>query len=167
MLKKILLAIATLIMTMGIAFAEVDVNKADQAALDGVKGIGPALSKVIIAERKKNGEFKDWADFQKRVKGVADKRSDALSKAGLTVNGQSKQGAAPSASSSASADAKKDAKDKGGKDKEEAKGKDKDKGASTGKEASASASHEDKKSKSKEEKPSSSASASASAPAKK
>ena len=52
MLKKLLLAIATLIATMGIAFAQVDVNKADQAALDGIKGIGPSMSKRILDERK-------------------------------------------------------------------------------------------------------------------
>lgn len=97
MLKKFLLAIAALIMTMGIAFAQVDVNKADQAALDGVKGIGPATSKTIIEERKKNGPFKDWADFQKRVKGIGDKSSDKLSAAGLTVNGKAKDSPSVSA----------------------------------------------------------------------
>ena len=93
MLKKLLLAILAFAMTMGIAFAQVDANKADQAALDGVKGIGPTLSKTIIDERKKNGSFKDWADFEKRVKGIGDKNSDKLSQAGLTVNGQPKPNA--------------------------------------------------------------------------
>jgi competence protein ComEA len=88
MLKKLLLAIATLIATMGFAFAQVDVNKADQAALDGIKGIGPKTSKTIIDERKKGGEFKDWADFESRVKGVGEKSAAKLSDAGLTVNGQ-------------------------------------------------------------------------------
>ncbi|MFD2273472.1 hypothetical protein ACFS07_26965 [Undibacterium arcticum] len=41
MFKKLLLAVATLVATMGFAFAQVDVNKADQTALDGIKGIGP------------------------------------------------------------------------------------------------------------------------------
>ena len=89
MFKKILLAVATLIATMGFAFAQVDVNKADQAALDGVKGIGPKTSKAILDERKKGGPFKDWADFQERVKGIGDKSAPKLSAAGLTVNGQS------------------------------------------------------------------------------
>ena len=93
MIKKLLLAVATLVASMGFAFAQVDVNKADAAALDSVKGVGPALSKTIIDERTKAGPFKDWADFQKRVKGVADKRATQLSKAGLQVNGQSKEGA--------------------------------------------------------------------------
>ena len=99
MFKKFLLAAITFIVTMGIAFADVDVNKADQAALDGVKGIGPTISKAIIAERTKNGDFKDWADLQKRVKGIGDKNSTKLSAAGLVVNGQAKAGAAPAAAS--------------------------------------------------------------------
>lgn len=94
MLKKLLLAVATLIATMGFAFAQVDVNKADQAALDSVKGIGPAKSKLIVDERTKGGEFKDWADFEKRVKGIGAKNSVKLSEAGLQVNGQAKAGAA-------------------------------------------------------------------------
>src|SRR6202008_2219500 len=65
MLKKLLLAVATLIATMSFAFAQVDVNKADAAALDGIKGIGPAKSKAIIDERPKGGDFKDWADLEK------------------------------------------------------------------------------------------------------
>ena len=93
MIKKLMLAVATLVASMGFAFAQVDVNKADAAALDSVKGVGPAMSKAIIDERTKAGPFKDWADFQKRVKGVADKRAAQLSKAGLQVNGQAKDGA--------------------------------------------------------------------------
>jgi competence protein ComEA len=93
MIKKLLLAFATLVASMSFAFAQVDVNKADAAALDSVKGIGPSMSKKIIDERTKNGDFKDWADFQKRVKGVGDKNGTKLSKAGLQVNGKSKEGA--------------------------------------------------------------------------
>jgi competence protein ComEA len=93
MIKKMLLAVATLIATMSFAFAQVDVNKADAAALDSVKGIGPAKSKAILDERTKGGEFKDWADFEKRVKGIGDKNAVKLSAAGLQVNGKSKDGA--------------------------------------------------------------------------
>ena len=91
MFKKLLLGLVTLIATMGFAFAQVDVNKADQAALDGIKGIGPAVSKTILDERKKGGDFKDWPDFEKRVKGIGAKNSAKLSAAGLTVNGKNKQ----------------------------------------------------------------------------
>lgn len=109
MIKKLMLAVATLVASMGFAFAQVDVNKADAAALDSVKGVGPAMSKAIIDERTKAGPFKDWADFQKRVKGVADKRATQLSKAGLQVDGKSKEGA-PMAAASTEKPAEKAAK---------------------------------------------------------
>ncbi|MFC5480599.1 ComEA family DNA-binding protein [Massilia suwonensis] len=93
MIKKLMLAIAALAASTSFAFAQVDVNKADAAALDGVKGVGPSMSKAILEERSK-GEFKDWADFQKRVKGVGDKKAAKLSEAGLQVNGKGKEGVA-------------------------------------------------------------------------
>jgi competence protein ComEA len=93
MMKTLLLALATLFAAMNFAFAQVDVNKGDAAALDAIKGIGPAKSKQIIDERTKGGDFKDWADFQKRVKGIGDKSAAKLSQAGLQVNGKSKEGA--------------------------------------------------------------------------
>ena len=92
MIKKLMLAVATLVASTGFAFAQVDINKADAAALDSVKGVGPSMSKAILDERSK-GEFKDWADFQKRVKGVGDKKAAKLSEAGLQVNGKGKEGA--------------------------------------------------------------------------
>ena len=75
---------------MGFALADVDVNTGDQAALDSIKGLGPSSSKAIIAERSKRGMFKDWPDFQARVKGIGEKSGIKLSEAGLTVNGHSK-----------------------------------------------------------------------------
>ncbi|MEO8408798.1 MAG: DNA uptake protein, partial [Oxalobacteraceae bacterium] len=39
------------------------------------------------------GDFKDWPDFEKRVKGIGAKNSTKLSAAGLTVNGKNKQNA--------------------------------------------------------------------------
>lgn len=87
MIKKLVLAVAALLASTGIAFAQVDVNKADAAALDGIKGVGPSMSKMILDERAK-GEFKDWADFQGRIKGVKGKKAMKLSEAGLVVNGK-------------------------------------------------------------------------------
>ncbi|MDQ1833407.1 ComEA family DNA-binding protein [Massilia scottii] len=93
MIRKLMLAVAALVAAMNMAFAQVDVNKADAAALDGVKGVGPTTSKAILDERAKGGEFKDWADFAKRVKGVGDKRAVKLSQAGLQVAGKPFDGA--------------------------------------------------------------------------
>ena len=93
MLKKLLLLIGGCVVSIGFAFAQVDVNKADQAGLDGIKGIGPKMSQRVLDERKKGGDFKDWNDLQRRVKGIKEKSATRLSNAGLTVNGQSKNGA--------------------------------------------------------------------------
>ena len=60
MIKKLMLAVATLVASIGFAFAQVDVNKADAAALDGVKGVGPSMSKAILDERAKSAS-RDWA----------------------------------------------------------------------------------------------------------
>ena len=57
MLKKLLAALAMFYAAM--SFAAVDVNTANAADLDSVKGIGPAMSTRILDERKK-GPFKDW-----------------------------------------------------------------------------------------------------------
>lgn len=89
MFRKIVMAVITTL-AMGVAYASVDVNQADQAALDNIKGIGPTTSKAILEERKKGGNFKDWNDLQTRVKGIGEKSSEKYSNSGLTVNGASK-----------------------------------------------------------------------------
>lgn len=92
MYKKLLLVAATLLTAMNLAWGQVDVNKADAAALDSIRGLGPAKTKAILEERKK-GDFKDWADLETRVKGIGEKSAVRLSEAGLQVNGKSKDGA--------------------------------------------------------------------------
>jgi competence protein ComEA len=105
MFKKILAFFAA--MSLVAAFAAVDVNKATEAELDGIKGIGPVTSKLITSERKK-GEFKNWDDFVTRVKGVGDKNAAKFSAEGLTVGGAAYTGAgAAEAKAKATADAKK------------------------------------------------------------
>jgi competence protein ComEA len=67
------------------AQAAVDANKASQAELETVKGIGPGLSSKILDARKA-GAFKDWNDLVKRVGGVGPGNAACFSQAGLTVN---------------------------------------------------------------------------------
>lgn len=107
MLKKILAILVMLYAT--VSFAAVDVNKATAAELDGLKGIGPAISGKILDERKK-GSFKDWQDFIDRVKGVGEKNAVTFSAEGMTVNGATFKGvgAAPATKKEAKADAKAD-----------------------------------------------------------
>jgi competence protein ComEA len=90
--KKLLVALVAAAAGIGLAFADVDVNKADQAALAGVKGVGPAMSKHILEARGKGGNFKDWNDLQERVAGIGPKSAARLSAAGLTVGGKSRAG---------------------------------------------------------------------------
>ncbi len=68
------------------AQAAVDINKASQAELEGIKGVGPAMSGRILEERRK-GDFKDWSDLIVRVKGIGDGNAQRFSAAGLTVGG--------------------------------------------------------------------------------
>ena len=69
MFKKFLAALLAFVAAA--AIAAVDVNKADAAALDGIKGIGPGIAGKILDERKK-GSFKDWDDLITRVQGIGD-----------------------------------------------------------------------------------------------
>lgn len=68
------------------AFAAVDVNRADRAELETVKGVGPGLSAKILKAREA-GEFKDWSDMVTRVPGIGTASAGKLSQAGLTVGG--------------------------------------------------------------------------------
>jgi len=91
MIKKILsiVVLAAGLLLGAPAYAAVDINKADKAALESLKGVGPSLADRILSERKK-GEFKSWADVESRVKGIKDKTAGKLSDAGLTVNGMTR-----------------------------------------------------------------------------
>jgi competence protein ComEA len=81
--KLIAIVLATFALS---AFAAVDVNKASQAELETVKGIGPGLSGKIL-EARKTGAFKDWGDMVERVSGVGPGNAARFSQAGLTVGG--------------------------------------------------------------------------------
>ena len=111
MLKKILAAMV--MMYAAVSFAAVDVNKATAAELDGIKGIGPAISAKILDEKKKGGNFKDWDDLVKRVGGIGETNAAKLSADGLTVGGASFKGvaAAPTTKKNDKPAAAKDAKD--------------------------------------------------------
>ena len=97
MLKKFasVITIFVSLMLAPWAMAAVEINTADQAQLDSVAGIGPSTSRAILEERKKNGSFKDWADLERRVRGIGERNSVKLSAAGLLVNGQQHSATSP------------------------------------------------------------------------
>ena len=154
MIKRLLAALFALIAAT--AFAAVDVNKATQAELETIKGVGPAISGKILDERKKS-PFKDWADMVDRVKGVGDGNAAKFSTEGLTVNGQGFKGAAtpadkPAKAAAADKTAPAAAADKPMKADKAAKAKADDKAAAAPAAAPASMSKADKKADKKAEK---------------
>ncbi len=86
MFKKFLTLIAFFVALS--CHAALDINKASEAELDSIKGIGPGTSSKILAERKKSA-FKDWNDFITRVQGIGEVKAAKFSAEGVTVNGAS------------------------------------------------------------------------------
>ena len=64
-----------------------NINQANEAELDSVKGMGPALSAKVLKARS-NGPFKDWQDLMQRVSGIRQNKAKQFSEQGLTVDGQ-------------------------------------------------------------------------------
>lgn len=81
-----LAAVFTVISAIASAGPAVDANKATQAELETVKGIGPTVSTRVL-EARKTGAFKDWPDLIDRVQGIGPAKAGKLSSEGLTVNG--------------------------------------------------------------------------------
>ena len=64
-----------------------DLNQANEAELDGLKGMGPTLSRKVLAARQ-HQPFASWADFLRRVSGVGTAKAKLFSEQGLTIEGQ-------------------------------------------------------------------------------
>ncbi len=64
-----------------------DLNQANEAELDGLKGMGPSLSRKVLAARQ-HQPFASWADFLRRVSGVGTAKAKLFSEQGLTIEGQ-------------------------------------------------------------------------------
>lgn len=73
-----------------------DLNLANQAELEMVKGIGPQLSERILAERTQR-RFDNWDDFVARMKGLGPSHAIRLSAAGLRIGGEAYAGKVPAA----------------------------------------------------------------------
>jgi competence protein ComEA len=64
-----------------------EVNHATEAELDGLRGLGPAFTRRILAERSLR-PFADWPDLMRRVSGMGGVTAQKLSTQGLTVENQ-------------------------------------------------------------------------------
>jgi competence protein ComEA len=65
----------------------VELNRASQADLEALPGIGPALSERLLQERQRRA-FSGWLDLVSRVKGVGWHGGLRLSRSGLRIEGQ-------------------------------------------------------------------------------
>jgi len=79
MLKKTVLFVFALLFFVNAAFAAVNINTADQAALEALPGIGAAKAAAIIEYRTKNGNFKTKEQLLE-VKGIGPKILESINK---------------------------------------------------------------------------------------
>ena len=84
-MRKPLLAL--LCSALSLSALALEINTANEAELDSVRGLGPSSTARILHARE-SGPFKDWADLMQRVKGIKAATAAKLSDAGLTVNQQ-------------------------------------------------------------------------------
>ena len=71
----------------GMAWAQLELNQATEIDLDGLKGVGPAMTRLVLNERQK-GPFQDWPDALSRIAGIGPKKAASLSGQGLRVQGK-------------------------------------------------------------------------------
>jgi competence protein ComEA len=62
-----------------------DVNIATAAELETIRGVGPRTAQTIIQERDRGGKFESFSDLTERVRGIGQKKAQALQAAGLSV----------------------------------------------------------------------------------
>ncbi|UEP35694.1 helix-hairpin-helix domain-containing protein [Burkholderia ambifaria] len=102
MIKK-WFAAAAMLGAIASAWAAVDVNTANEDALVGIKGIGPARAKAILDERGARGPFRNAEDLASRVKGMGGHTVERLQQEGLTIGAGTSVATAPAAGKPAAA----------------------------------------------------------------
>jgi competence protein ComEA len=86
MIRNFIALVAAALVAFSPLALATDANRATQAELESVKGIGPGLSSKILKAREA-GSFKNWGDLVERVGGVGTGNAARFSQAGLTVGG--------------------------------------------------------------------------------
>jgi len=82
MLKQLFISVCC---ALPLSTLALELNTANEAELDSVRGLGPS-STARILDAREQGLFKDWDDFMRRVKGIKPTTAAKLSATGLTVN---------------------------------------------------------------------------------
>lgn len=62
-----------------------DLNTATAAQLETLRGLGPKTAELIVKERERGGNFESLDDLAERVRGIGQKKAQALQASGLRV----------------------------------------------------------------------------------
>ena len=65
-----------------------EINQANEAELDSIKGMGPAMTRKVLNARAEK-PFINWKDLTSRVAGIGKAKAQQFSDQGVLVNGQS------------------------------------------------------------------------------
>lgn len=84
-IRSVLLTGSFLLLAAGVQALEI--NQANVAELDSLKGMGPALSAKVLQAREQ-APFQNWSDLMARTSGLGRAKAQQFSEQGLTVNGQ-------------------------------------------------------------------------------
>ena len=63
-----------------------EINQANEAELDSIKGMGPAMTRKVLAARTEK-LFMNWKDLMSRVTGIGKAKAQQFSDQGVLVNG--------------------------------------------------------------------------------
>ena len=76
-----------LLLASATAAQTLELDRAREIDLDGLRGLGPASTRKILQERQRQ-PFEDWQDLMRRVPGIGPAKAADLSKQGLRVQGR-------------------------------------------------------------------------------
>ena len=65
-----------------------DIAQAREIDLDGLRGLGPFTTRLILQERERQ-PFQNWKDLMRRIPGIGPKKAAQLSEQGLRVGKES------------------------------------------------------------------------------
>ena len=63
-----------------------EINQANEAELDSIKGMGPAMTRKVLNARAEK-PFINWKDLMSRVTGMGKNKAQQFSDQGVLVNG--------------------------------------------------------------------------------
>ena len=63
-----------------------EINQANEAELDSIKGMGPAMTRKVLIARG-DRPFVNWKDLMSRVTGIGKNKAQQLANHGVLVNG--------------------------------------------------------------------------------